>query len=153
MLVEDLCHGEPFMLHWGDILVTPSNYPAILAMFTGAPQPPTCVVGMNYVDDPYAGAAVYRENGRITALVEKPPKGTATTNWNNAGVLVLGPRVWPYVHQIPLSPRDEYEYTDALHMMIEGGEYLLGFELTGLWSDVGTPEIVAELNGKPELFV
>ena len=142
--VEDMCGDEPFMLHWGDILVSPSNYPAILAAY--AEHRPTCAEGLNWMDDPAAGAAVYREGNRVTKIIEKPAPGTSTTNWNNAGVFVLSPKVWEYVRRVTPSPRGELEFTDVLHMMINAGEFVLGHQLTGLWSDVGTPQIVDELN-------
>lgn len=150
--VEDLCGDEAFVLHWGDILVSPENYPAILASYTSQPTPPACVEGLNYIDDPCAGAAVYREHGRITRIVEKPAPGTSTTTWNNAGVLVLGPQVWPYLHRVTPSPRGELEFTDVLRMLIANDEFIIGHELVGLWSDVGTPATVEELNGDGRLI-
>lgn len=151
-LTEVLCAGEPFLLHWGDILVSPENYLRLLAAYTASPVPPAGLVGMNWVEDPWAGAAVYREDGRVTAIVEKPPPGTSTTHWNNAGVLVLGPHVWPYLHRITPSARGEYEFTDVVRGMLAGGERVLGCEFVGFWSDVGTPEVVAALNADPRLL-
>jgi len=147
--VEDLCGNEPFMLHWGDILISPSNYPEVLADY--AEFHPAVVEGLNWMDDPSAGAAVYRDGNRVTKIIEKPAPGASTTHWNNAGVFVLSPKVWPYVHRVTPSPRGELEFSDALHMMVGAGEYVLGHELTGLWSDVGTPRIVEELNADPRM--
>jgi NDP-sugar pyrophosphorylase family protein len=149
--VEDLCGDEPFVLHWGDILVSPENYPAILNTYHAQPTPPACVEGLNYMADPCSGAAVYRAHGRIVRIVENPAPGTSATTWNNAGVLVLGPQVWPYLHRVTPSPRGELEFTDVLRMLIDHDEFIIGHELAGLWSDVGTPEIVAELNGDARL--
>lgn len=151
--VENLCGDSPFLLHWGDILVDPANYPAMLATYAEAPRPPAVVVGLNWMDDPAAGAAVYREGDRITAIVEKPAPGASITNWNNAGVLVVGARTWPYLHRVTPSPRGELEFTDALRLMIRQGEAVVGRELTGLWSDVGTPREVEALNADPRLAV
>lgn len=147
--VEDLCGDGPFLLHWGDILVSPSNYPAILAQYAESVPPPACVLGMNCMADPCAGAAVYREEGRVTRIVEKPAPGTSTTRWNNAGVMVHGPEVWTYLHRVTPSPRGELEFTDVLRQLIDDGCNIRGCELTGLWSDVGTPAIVAELDADP----
>jgi len=147
--VEDLCSNEPFVLHWGDILISPSNYPEVLADY--AAFNPAVVEGLNWMDDPAAGAAVYRDGNRVTKIIEKPAPGTSTTNWNNAGVFALSPQVWPYVHRVTPSPRGELEFTDVLHMMVAAGEYILGHELTGLWSDVGTPQTVEELNADPRM--
>ncbi|MHB0939837.1 MAG: nucleotidyltransferase family protein [Armatimonadota bacterium] len=147
--VQDLCGDEPFVLHWGDILISPDNYPEVLADY--AEFHPAVVEGLNWMDDPSAGAAVYREGNRVTKIIEKPAPGTSTTNWNNAGVFVLSPRVWPYVHRLTPSPRGELEFTDVLHMLVADGDYVLGHELHGLWSDVGTPQIVDQLNADPRM--
>ena len=141
---EDWCGGDPFLLHWGDILVSPGNYSDLLTRHA-ATHPPV-MLGINWMDDPAAGAAVYLDGNRVTVLIEKPPPGASTTHWNNAGVMILSPRVWPYLHQVTPSARGELEFTDALHLMLSAGELILGFRLTGLWSDVGTPEVVAELD-------
>jgi NDP-sugar pyrophosphorylase family protein len=149
--VEELCGDEPYVLHWGDILVSPENYPAILATYAASPTPPACVEGLNYMADPCAGAAVYREQGRIVCIVEKPAPGTSTTTWNNAGVLIIGPQAWSYLHRVTPSSRGELEFTDVLRMLIDHGELIIGHELVGLWSDVGTPTIVEDLNNDPRL--
>jgi len=145
MSVEELCGDAPFLLHWGDILIDPVNYRAILDAYACASPPPTCMVGLNWMDDPAAGAAVYQQDGRITRIIEKPPPGTSTTHWNSSGIMVLAPRVWPYVRQVQPSPRGEYEFPDALQQMIATGELVLPFELQGIWRDIGTPEVLAEL--------
>lgn len=142
--VEELCGDQPFVLHWGDILISPSNYPQVLADY--AEFHPAVVEGLNWMDDPAAGAAVYRDGNRVTKIIEKPAPGSSTTNWNNAGVFVLSPAVWPYAHRVTPSQRGELEFSDVLHLMVAAGEYVLGHELAGLWSDVGTPQIVEELN-------
>jgi NDP-sugar pyrophosphorylase family protein len=149
--VENLCGAAPFVLHWGDILITPGNYPGILAAYANAATPPAGVLGLNWTADPAAGAAVYVEDGHVVRLIEKPPPGTSTTNWNNAGVMVLGPQIWPYLHQLTLSPRGEYEFTDVLQQLIRHHATVLGYPLSGLWSDVGTPEVVEMLNGDARL--
>ncbi len=141
--VADLCGDAPFLLHWGDILIAPENYPALLTDFR---PNDAALIGVNHMDDPAAGAAVYLDGDRVTRIVEKPAPGTSTTPWNNAGVLALGPRVWPYVQALTPSPRGEYEVTDALHAMLHAGERVRAHRLVGLWSDVGTPETVAALD-------
>lgn len=93
LLAESFCGEAPFVLHWGDILIDPINYPALLAAFNECQ--PAALLGVNWLDDPSAGAAVYHEGGRVTAIIEKPGPGTSTTHWNAAGVNLLGPRCGP----------------------------------------------------------
>jgi dTDP-glucose pyrophosphorylase len=105
-------------------------------------------VGLNYVDDPTAGAAVYREGDRVTRVVEKPPPGTSTSNWNLAGVNVFTSQVFDALDRITPSPRGELELTDAIAKLIEKGHEVRGVELHGFWSDIGTPAALAQADSE-----
>jgi NDP-sugar pyrophosphorylase family protein len=144
LLAEDLLAGAPFALTWGDILTTWDNYRRLLETF--AHDPCDALLGLNEVDDPAAGAAVYREGNRVTEIIEKPPPGTSTTRWNNAGVMVLTPAIWPILKALEPSARGEYELPQGVQTMVRRGDRVCGMELRGLWSDVGRPEDVAMLN-------
>ncbi len=128
---------DPFVFAWGDVLVGSENYRSVIraaALADGA-------LAVNDVDDPFAGAAVYVDEAmRIQRIVEKPPKGTSTTRWNNAGLGVLGPAVWPEIDRLEPSERGEYELPRAIAAMVEGGADLRAVPIQGPWFDVGTPE-------------
>ncbi len=130
---------RPFLLAWGDILTERSNYPRLLSRFgeLGADG----MLSVNWVDDPYRGAAVYVDDAmRIEKIVEKPPPKTATTHWNNAGIGVFGPEMFGYAADVKPSSRGEYEIPDAISAMIADRRAIYAFALEGFWSDVGTPE-------------
>ena len=98
------------------------------------------------VDDPYQGAAVYaNEGGRITRIVEKPPKGESTTSWNSAGIYAFRPSIFDELQQVPLSPQGEYELTSAVCQLLEKGRNVRLFAIEGAWRDIGRPEDVAAL--------
>ena len=133
---------RPFLLAWGDILTERTNYPAMLARFDE--RSADGVLAVNWIDDPYRGAAVYvDESDRIERIVEKPPQGTATTHWNNAGIGVFKPELFDYAEAVQPSPRGEYELPDAISAMIRDGRRIYTYALEGYWSDVGTPEDLA----------
>lgn len=139
LLGRDAIADRPFLLAWGDILTSRSNYPGLLARFTelGADG----MLAVNWVEDPYRGAAVYVDDAlRIEKIVEKPPAKTATTHWNNAGIGVFRAEVFDYAANVKASPRGEYEIPDAISAMILDRRTLYAFPLDGFWSDVGTPE-------------
>jgi NDP-sugar pyrophosphorylase family protein len=144
LLADDLLAGEPFVLTWGDILTDWTNYRRLLEAFSA--DPCDALLGLNEVEDPAAGAAVYRDGDRVTEIVEKPPPGTSTTRWNNAGVMALTPVIWPILNQLEPSARGEYELPQGVRAMIEQGYRVCGLEFEGFWSDVGRPEDVALLN-------
>jgi len=134
----------PLLMSFGDILCAWRNYRKLLAAFQA--NPCDALLGLNPVDDPWQGAAVYRDGDRVTKLIEKPPRGASTTNWNNAGVMVLTPAIWPVLEQLPPSPRGEYELPVGIGRMVELGGDVRGVEFDGFWSDVGRPEELERIN-------
>lgn len=134
----------PFLMSWGDILIEPHNYGRLIAAYLA--RPCDALLFVNPVDDPYRGAAVYlRDDGAVERIVEKPPQGTSTTQWNNAGVFILAPVAVEYAAQLKPSPRGEYELPEAIRQMIEDGRNVRAMPLEGYWGDVGTPEDVARM--------
>lgn len=139
LLARDLLGGEPFMLSWGDIIVEPAFYSTIVRRFSEAPC--DVLLGVNPVDDPWRGAAVYvGAEGRVERIVEKPPRGSSSTGWNNAGVFVFSPLVLDYAARLEPSPRGEYELPQAIARMVDDGRDVRAVPVGALWSDVGTPE-------------
>jgi dTDP-glucose pyrophosphorylase len=128
---------RPFFVGWGDIVVERANYARVIegARETGA------AIAVNEVDDPWAGAAVYADAAmRVLRMVEKPPKGTSTTHWNNAGLAVLPPAIWDEVDRLEPSPRGEYELPQAIAAFVAAGHQVVAVPVEGPWFDIGTPE-------------
>jgi UDP-N-acetylglucosamine diphosphorylase / glucose-1-phosphate thymidylyltransferase / UDP-N-acetylgalactosamine diphosphorylase / glucosamine-1-phosphate N-acetyltransferase / galactosamine-1-phosphate N-acetyltransferase len=141
-LARDAVDDRPFIVTWGDVVVDAANYGALLAAFRRT----ACdvLLTLNAVDDPWRGAAVYVDDDwRVTRLVEKPPRGTSHTPWNNAGVCVLTSRVFGYLERLPPSERGEYELPQAIAAMLADGCVVRALPLCGFWSDLGTPEDLA----------
>ena len=134
-LARDWLGEDRFAFAWSDTLVHPSNYARVLA------APGDAVIAVNRVDDPSAGAAVTVDaNWRVLHLVEKPPPGTSVTPWNNTGIGVLGPSIWPVIDALSVSPRGEYELPAAIATLVEAGADVRAVPIEGGWFDIGTPE-------------
>lgn len=139
LLAQPLIGNGPFALSWGDVLVAPAFYSELLSAFVT--QPCALCLAVNEMDDPWRGAAVYVDDvWHVTKLEEKPPRGSATTRWNNAGIFVFDPIIWPYAATLPASPRGEYELPQAITRMVQDGCDVRAVPIRGFWSDVGTPE-------------
>ena len=136
-LAREFVGDERFFFGWGDILIRPENYREVIrkARFADA------AIALNEVDDPFAGGAVYVDDDfRVTRMVEKPPRGTSTTRWNNAGLGVLGPEIWPAIDGLQPSGRGEYELPAAIAALVAAGIGVRGVPIDGPWFDIGTPE-------------
>ena len=131
----------PFLLSWGDIMLPSVDYRAVCETFEAA----ECEValGVNRVDDPFEGAAVYvTDAGLVERIVEKPARGTSTTPFNNSGLFALPIDIFDAARAVVPSPRGELELPSALDALMKGGRRFRAVELEG-WTHVGTPEELA----------
>lgn len=136
-LAREHVEGEPFFLGWGDVLVRRENYRRVIAAARFADG----AIAVNDTDDPWAGAAVYVDEAmRVTRIIEKPPKGTSTTRWNNAGLCVLAPAIWEQIDRLRPSARGEYELPEAVAALVADGAALRTVPIEGPWFDIGTPD-------------
>jgi NDP-sugar pyrophosphorylase family protein len=139
-LARDRLGEDPFFFAWGDILVDVGNYPAVI----GAAEGCDGSLAVNVVDDPWAGAAVeVGDAGFVTRLVEKPPRGTSRTKYNNAGFGVLPAQIWSDIDALTVSERGEYELPRAVAALVTRGARLRAVPVSGTWWDIGTPEDLA----------
>ena len=145
LLAREFMRNEPFLLTYGDILCEPAEYGRALQILSANPAC-AAAVAVKEVDDPWQGAAVYESNGRISRIVEKPPKGASTTHWNSAGFYSFRPVIFEYLARLEPSPRGEYELTSALASMLADGLELRISPIEGAWRDVGRPEDLAAMN-------
>jgi mannose-1-phosphate guanylyltransferase len=75
------------------------------------------------------------ENNQIKRFIEKPAKGTAPTNYINAGIYVLSPQVFQY---IPKGQAVSMERDVFPKLAAEGK--LFGHIFEGIWMDIGKPD-------------
>ncbi len=146
-LAREFAGEEPFLLTYGDIICEPHAYIRCGRELEEHPDA-AAVLGVRDVDDPWHGAAVYEQGGRVTRVIEKPPRGTSTTRWNSAGLDGLRPVAFSYLDKLRPSARGEYEITDIFAMMLNDNVEVRISPMEGLWRDVGRPEDLAALNKK-----
>lgn len=146
LLAREFAGENPFLLTFGDILCDAAEYGSAVSKLSGNTR---AVLAVKAVDDPWQGAAVYAEEGRITKIIEKPPKGTSKTPWNSAGFYCFRPVVFRYLAALKPSVRNEYELTSAIDAMLADGLELRISPIEGEWRDVGRPEDLAAVNSKP----
>ncbi len=141
--------NAPFLLTYADILVSYAAYKRLIDVARAMPKSSHALI-VNPVEDPSRGAAVYFRNNSdiIEKIIEKPPSGTSSTKWNNAGCYVLAPSIFPDISTTPFSPRGELEITATLQMVLSRGEQITGCKLAPgeFWCDVGYPEVYKKLN-------
>ncbi len=140
-LAKDFAGADPFILSYGDILVSPESY-APLVDFTDVEGKLTVKID----EDVRKGGAVFIEDGMVKDLIEKPKEGQPTSPYYNAGIYSFSPQIFDYTAKLELSPRGEYELTDAIQAQVKDGLRVAAVELQGDWADVRDPDVLKELN-------
>ena len=112
LLCEDLIEDHHFFLTWGDTLVAYKIYKEVHDIFRN--EHPDFILVTNYVEDPYKGAAIYCEGKYCLDIIEKPPRGTSSTNLNNAGVFILSKEIFNVLKIQQPSQRGEIEVPVAI---------------------------------------
>mgnify|MGYP000689969279 CR=1 FL=1 len=141
-LAEDFAAGEPFLMMFGDIVTSRRHAAAMLGLY--AEERPDAVLAVRYFRDPASGGAVYVEAGCVTRIVEKPRPGETTTHHINAGIFIFPPAIFDRLRRITLSPRGEYELTDAIRMLLEEGMRVRAYDLPGFWVNLTDPATYLE---------
>jgi UDP-N-acetylglucosamine diphosphorylase / glucose-1-phosphate thymidylyltransferase / UDP-N-acetylgalactosamine diphosphorylase / glucosamine-1-phosphate N-acetyltransferase / galactosamine-1-phosphate N-acetyltransferase len=128
-----------FVFGWGDILMDRANYPRFVERARNDEY--DLLLAMNRIKDPFKGAAVYVDSHmNVERIDEKPAKGSAKTEWNNAGLFATGQTIFEYLDRLTLSPRGELELPAAISLMIADRRVVRAVDMRGFWSDVGTPK-------------
>lgn len=142
-LARDFAGNDPFILSYGDILISPENYRRLADL--GAAEA-LVSVKHNPGEIAQGGAVFVNERFELTDLREKPRPGEPTSPWYNAGVYTFRPSIFTFTARLEKSPRGEYELTDAIRSLAQSGNVVQVYELTGDWADVRDPEVLATLN-------
>ena len=142
-LARSFAGDSPFILSYGDILISPANYKRVVNL----PDDGEAIITVTRGEDVNKGGAVFvNEQMELVDLREKPKPGEPTSPWYNAGLYAFRPGIFDFIAKLKPSPRGEYELTDAVRDLAHSGKKVHALELVGEWADVRDPEILAKLN-------
>src|SRR5437773_1376127 len=148
--------SDEFLLTYGDILVRPETYPAMVTRF-GNNGFSGLVTVTRGEDVTKGGLNLFGQDFCLTRIVEKPSAaqldllrqegllGLGKPVWYNAGIYIFRPMLFDFTANLQKSSRGEYELTDAISAMIASGHRIAGLEIEGRWVDVRDPEVLASL--------
>lgn len=105
-------------------------------------------IGVKEVDDPHRFGIVELDDGKISAMVEKPEN--PATNLAIVGIYYFtdGSLLYACLDEIVnqgKTTKGEYQLTDALQLMLERGSAMKPFVIDG-WYDCGKPETLLATN-------
>ena len=153
-LARNFVGDSPFILSYGDILISPINYKRVVDL----PNDVEAIVTVTRGEDVSKGGAVFvndhmvvvdiREKVQLEGGAPATPAGSQelAPPFYNAGLYAFRPSIFEFIAKLEPSPRGEYELTDAIRDLAQSGKKVKALELTGEWADVRDPEILAKLN-------
>ncbi|MEM4699564.1 MAG: sugar phosphate nucleotidyltransferase [Candidatus Nezhaarchaeales archaeon] len=100
------------------------------------------IVSVYWVEDASRYGAVEVDGDRVVGVIEK---GRAGPGFVNAGIYLFDRSIFRLLRGVEPSPRGEYELTDAIKKLVEGGSRVRARRLSGFWADVGRPEDLARV--------
>ncbi len=136
---DDAGISERFLVVNGDVL-TDLDVGALVARHEESGAEGT--IALHRVEDPSAFGVVPTDgDGRVTAFIEKPPRGEAPTDLINAGTYVLEPSV---LERIPPGRPVNVERVTFPAMVADGT--LFAVDGDTYWVDAGTPSTYRAAN-------
>jgi bifunctional UDP-N-acetylglucosamine pyrophosphorylase/glucosamine-1-phosphate N-acetyltransferase len=137
---------DDFVLVYGDLLFGVDAVKDTLSLFERGKT--AAVVGVVPVDNPESyGIIEFDGKKKVKRIVEKPAAGKAPSNLANAGVYALSHEIFNKIRQTKASARGEWELTDAVTLLANGGKTVLAAELSkDDWFDVGRPWDLLDAN-------
>ncbi len=133
---KEYCGLEQFIVQGGDNLFSVEDLCAIQK------KDPYCyIMGKEEREWQKYGILVL-QGERVVRIVEKPKAFVGNTI--NTGLYKFTPDVWNALDMVQLSPRGEYELTDALTFLAEQNK-LRYLPLKGYWLDLGMKEDILKI--------
>jgi bifunctional UDP-N-acetylglucosamine pyrophosphorylase/glucosamine-1-phosphate N-acetyltransferase len=126
---------KDFLCLNGDILITDEMVKNLLAYYK---KSKSTIMALAEVDDPSEFGVVELEKDKVKRIIEKPKDFVGKLV--NAGVYIFTPKIFDAVDKTPLSPRGEYEITDALEILIQQmKKSVYGYRFKSPWLDICMP--------------
>jgi len=140
-LTREWVEGHPVLIIYGDTVFETDLTDAMSLDADGA-------IGVHSVEDPARFGVVVKENNHILRLVEKPESFVSDlaivgVNYIRDSAALF--RALDAIISKDLRTRGEYQLTDALNVMVEGGAVLNTFDVQG-WFDCGAPDTLLATN-------
>ena len=87
ILAEKIVGSEPFIMQYGDVLISASDYKSLLKKYET--RKPDSIISVFPVDDPSQYGVIAREGGKVKKIIEKPEPGSEPSNLVNAGLYIF----------------------------------------------------------------
>ncbi len=133
---RNFCGNEDFIIVSGDNLYSAEDLKAIQK------KDAFCYIVGKEVEDWQKYGVLVTAGDTLVKIMEKPTEFVG--NLVNVGLYKCTADIWPALDRIGLSPRGEYEFTDALSILAKEGKVKV-LRLREYWLDLGCKEDVGRI--------
>ncbi len=133
---RQFCGKDDFIIVSGDNLYSAEDLKAVQR------KDAFCYIVGKEVQDWQRYGVLIVEGDTLIRIVEKPKEFVG--NLVNTGLYKCTADIWPALDKISLSPRGEYEFTDALSILAKEGKVKV-LKLQQYWLDLGCKEDVGRI--------
>jgi len=135
-LAKEFAKGENFILLGGDNLWSVDDLKTI------GQDDNECYIAGIKVEEPQKYGVLVEKDGKLVHIHEKPEKYVG--DLINTGLYKFTPEIFDALEQIQLSPRGEYELTDAISILAEKGKVNV-YSIKDYWLDLGSIEDIKKV--------
>lgn len=133
--------NDEFIMYLGDNLIK-SSVANLVAEFRH--HRPAATILLTPVPNPSDFGVAEMDGERVARLDEKP--ANPKSNLALVGVYLFDKRIHDVIETLKPSGRGEYEITDAIQALIDGGMTVRSHVIRGWWKDTGTVDAMLEAN-------
>jgi len=141
MIASEYVNSD-FICVYGDLLFKEDFIVSLLSKFNSSDS--IAIMALTKSDTPEFFGSVLVDENEVVGIFEKsdnPP-----SNLINTGIYCFKKEAFSYINKTKLSPRGEYELTDSLKMMMDGGNKVRWVPLGGKWLDIGRQSDLIDAN-------
>jgi len=130
--------NEPFLVVLGDNFFYPKTFLEDILNFHKEKKA-IATVGISNVEDPTRhGMIKPGEENKIIDIIEKPKSEETPSNLGCIGIYIFEPEIFNAIDKTKPGFNNEYQLTDAIKILIDGGYNVLYNEIKGTHIDIGT---------------
>jgi glucose-1-phosphate thymidylyltransferase len=141
LTAEEFLGQSPFVMYLGDNLLA-EGITSLVSAFRDSE--PDALILLTPVDDPSSYGVAELDGDRVVRLVEKPSE--PPSDLALVGVYLFGPSIFDAARSLKPSWRGELEITEAIDLLLEGGQRVQSQVVSGWWKDTGQLADMLEAN-------
>ncbi len=134
---KNAVHGESFLVIYGDNMYSPKDIQSL-----ATDDEFTYISGLKHTH-PEKYGVLLKDEEFLSDIIEKPKKFVSDLVYT--GLVKFTPEIFNIIDQIGISPRGEYELTDAIRILAKQGKVKVK-EIKDYWFDFGNPADVIKVS-------